>query len=103
MSGGRVGPQRVRARNGREPRGCRRTGMSTRTTRRSCERGNADLAAADLEHQLGTAARSPQEPEYHPHEVAFETAQRFEAGLALGLAALEVGAGPRLPAALRSG
>jgi hypothetical protein len=78
--------------------------MSSMTTAVLGERGDADLAAADLEHQLGARAAWPaQEPEHDPDVVVFEAAERFAASLALSVAALELAAGPGLPAALDDG
>jgi hypothetical protein len=83
------------ARPGSHPCGCGRAGTGTMTAAVLGERGDADLAAADLEHQLGARAACPaQEPEHDPDEVVCEAAERFAASLALSMAALEVGAGP---------
>lgn len=76
--------------------------MSSMTTAVLGERGDADLAAADLEH--GGARRLPGAGAgTRPEQVVFESAERFTASLALSVAALEVGAGPGLPAALDDG
>lgn len=75
--------------------------MSTRPGKRSSECWDADPASADLEHQFGArAAGLPQQAEYDPDEVAFETTERLPSGLAFGLAAFEVRARSGFPAAL---
>jgi hypothetical protein len=64
------------------------------------ERRNADLSPAHLDSLWRHPGFFAQQPEDDAGEVAFEGAESFAAGLALGLPAFEVHAGASVPAAL---
>src|SRR3954467_11488845 len=94
----------TRARRVSHPAGCGEAGMSARTIDGSGERRHANLSAADLDDAFGIAGGGlAQEPEDDAGQQSFEAAQCFESGLAFALAALEVGAGAWVPAALDDG
>ena len=73
--------------------------MST-TTAASRTNGRTDFAAAHLDDERRDRGLLAQQLEDRPGEVAFERAERFQAGLASLLFALQVGAGSRVAASL---